>query len=161
MKATKKLGEDMQAVLVDMIELHIQGKQAHWNIVGANFRDLHLQLDEIVAAARQFSDEMAERMRALHVAPDGRSATVASTTTLEQFPAGEVDTAATVDMITERLEATVGTMRRVHDRVDEADPTTADLLHAFIERLEQLAWMVSAENRKPGGSRAVGPAAKH
>jgi starvation-inducible DNA-binding protein len=161
MKATKKLGEDMQAVLVDMIELHIQGKQAHWNIVGANFRDLHLQLDEIVAAARQFSDEMAERMRALHVAPDGRSATVASTTTLEQFPVGEVDTAATVDMITERLEATVGTMRRVHDRVDEADPTTADLLHAFIERLEQLAWMVSAENRKPGGSRAVGPAAKH
>lgn len=161
MKATKKLGEDMQAVLVDMIELHIQGKQAHWNIVGANFRDLHLQLDEIVAAARHFSDEMAERMRALHVAPDGRSATVASTTTLEQFPVGEVDTAATVDMITERLEATVGTMRRVHDRVDEADPTTADLLHAFIERLEQLAWMVSAENRKPGGSRAVGPAAKH
>lgn len=160
MKATKKLGEDMQAVLVDMIELHMQGKQAHWNIVGTNFRDLHLQLDEIVADARQFSDVMAERMRALHVAPDGRTATVTATTTLEPFPAGEVDTGATVDMITGRLEATVATMRRVHDRVDEADPTTADVLHAFIERLEQLAWMVSAENRKPGGSRAVGSSTK-
>ena len=156
MKATKRLGEDMQAVLVDMIELHVQGKQAHWNIVGDNFRDLHLQLDEIVADARLFSDRMAERMRALHVAPDGRSSTVASTTTLEPFPAGEVDTAPTVDMVTGRLDAVVATMRRVHDRVDEADPTTADVLHGFIERLEQLAWMVSAENRKPGQDRVVG-----
>jgi starvation-inducible DNA-binding protein len=38
-------------------------------------------------------------------------------------------------------------MRDVHDDVDEADPTSADLLHAIIERLEQYAWMVSAENR--------------
>jgi starvation-inducible DNA-binding protein len=155
MKATKKLSDDLQAVLVDMIDLHMQGKQAHWNIVGSNFRDLHLQLDEVVAAARQFSDDLAERMRALHVAPDGRTSTVSSTTTLEPFPAGEVDTADTVDMITARLEATVATMRRVHDRVDEADPTTADVLHGFIERLEQLAWMVSAENRKPGEDRAI------
>jgi starvation-inducible DNA-binding protein len=37
----------------------------------------------------------------------------------------------------------------VHDDVDEADPTSADLLHQIIDRLEQLAWMVSAENRRP------------
>jgi len=45
-------------------------------------------------------------------------------------------------------------MRDVHDEVDEEDPTTADLLHGFIERLEQLAWMVSAENRAPRTSLA-------
>jgi starvation-inducible DNA-binding protein len=37
----------------------------------------------------------------------------------------------------------------VHDDVDEEDPTSADILHAIIEKLEQFAWMVSAENRKP------------
>jgi len=37
----------------------------------------------------------------------------------------------------------------VHDQVDEEDPTTADILHGFIEKIEQYAWMVSAENRKP------------
>jgi starvation-inducible DNA-binding protein len=35
------------------------------------FRDLHLQLDEIVDAARQASDTIAERMRALNAVPDG------------------------------------------------------------------------------------------
>ncbi|MDO9396591.1 MAG: DNA starvation/stationary phase protection protein, partial [Herbiconiux sp.] len=41
-KAPAELTESMQRVLVDLIELHLQGKQAHWNVVGKNFRDLHL-----------------------------------------------------------------------------------------------------------------------
>lgn len=43
----------------------------------------------------------------------------------------------------------MGTVRDVHDAVDEEDPTSADLLHEVLEQLEQLAWMVSAENRRP------------
>ena len=136
--ASTTLAENMQKVLVDLVELHVQGKQAHWNVVGKNFRDLHLQLDEIIDAAREFSDEIAERMRALHAVPDGRSDTVASTPTLPAYPNGEIDTSQTVDLIT---------MRDVHDAVAEEDPTTADILHAIIAKLEQFAWMVSAENR--------------
>ncbi|KQQ03730.1 MULTISPECIES: Dps family protein [unclassified Rathayibacter] len=147
-KASKELLDSLQIVLVDLIELHVQGKQAHWNVVGKNFRDLHLQLDEIIEAAREFSDDVAERMRALHGIPDGRSDTVAATTTLPEYPHGEIDTAETVDLVTIRLENTAATMREVHDSVDEEDPTSADLLHAIIQSLEQYAWMVSAENRR-------------
>ncbi|CAN5282810.1 DNA starvation/stationary phase protection protein [Frigoribacterium sp. UYMn621] len=149
MKATKQLSDNMQSVLVDLIELHIQGKQAHWNVVGTNFRDTHLILDEIIDAARGLSDEIAERMRALHALPDGRSETVSATTTLPKFPADQVDTSEVVSLMTERLDAAAETCRRVHDEVDEADPTTADILHKVIETLEQYAWMVSAESLKP------------
>lgn len=149
-RASKDFADRMQRVHVDLIDLHLQGKQAHWNVVGANFRDLHLQLDEIVAAARAFSDDVAERMRALWIVPDGRAAAVAEQSSLEPFPDGEVDTSETVALITARLHQTVSTLRDVHDPIDEEDPTTADLLHAVIARLEQLAWMVSAENRRAG-----------
>jgi len=147
--ASEQLTGALQEVLVDLIELHLQGKQAHWNVVGPNFRDLHRQLDEIVDAAREFSDDVAERLRALHATPDGRSGEVAKTTTLPEYPNGEVSTTETVDLIVTRLEAVVGTMRRVHDDVDDEDPTSADLLHAIIQSLEQFAWMVGAENRLP------------
>ena len=147
--ASRQLTENLQKVLVDLIELAGQGKQAHWNVVGRNFRDTHRILDEIIEATREFSDEVAERMRALHGIPDGRSDTVAATTTLPEFPAGEVSTSDTIDLITVRLENAVGTIREVHDEVDEEDPTSADILHAIIEKLEQYAWMVSAENRTP------------
>ncbi|MDQ1126448.1 MULTISPECIES: Dps family protein [Microbacterium] len=147
--ASKKLSDNLQAVLVDLLELAIQGKQAHWNVVGKNFRDTHLQLDEIIDAAREFSDTVAERMRALHAVPDGRSDTVAETTTLPEFPHGEVLTADVIDLVTERLEAVIGTCREVHDEVDDEDPTSADILHSILESLEQFAWMISAENRTP------------
>ncbi|MDK8172282.1 DNA starvation/stationary phase protection protein [Curtobacterium citreum] len=152
MHASDKAAANLQAVLVDLIDLHLQGKQAHWNILGTNFRDLHLQLDEIVDAARDFADDTAERMRALYTVPDGRASTVTATTHLTAFPEGEISTHDAIEQITLRLYQATRTMRDVHDEIDDEDPTTADLLHGFIARLEQLAWMVSAENRTPAAS---------
>src|SRR5436190_24314056 len=90
------LAGHLQRVLADLIELHLQGKQAHWNVVGTNFRDLHLQLDELVDFAREASDTVAERMRALDGLPDGRSDTVAASTSLPEFPAYEHSTTEVV-----------------------------------------------------------------
>jgi starvation-inducible DNA-binding protein len=41
--ASPAVAASSQAVLVDLIELHPQTKQAHWNVVGHHFRDLHPQ----------------------------------------------------------------------------------------------------------------------
>jgi starvation-inducible DNA-binding protein len=147
-QASEELSGSLQRVLVDLVELHLQGKQAHWNVVGTNFRDLHLQLDELVDFAREASDTIAERMRALDVVPDGRSDTVAAGTTLPQFPAYEHSTGEVVDLITARVYATVDTIRTVHDEVDAEDPSTADILHQLIDGLEKLAWLIKSENRK-------------
>src|SRR5271166_6304645 len=146
--APASLFQDLQTVLVDLIELHLQGKQAHWNLVGTNFRDLHLQLDDIVDIAREGADTIAERMRALDAVPDGRTDTVAATTSVPAAPAGLVGTTETVDIITDRIHATVDTVRAVHDEVDAADPSTADLLHGIITDLEKQAWMLKSENGK-------------
>ena len=133
-RASERLAAHLQQVLVDLTDLHLQGKQAHWNVVGKNFRDLHLALDEVVDAAREFSDVVAERMRAVYVTPDARAKTVAAHSTLTDFPADEVDTADTVDLVTAALYATAGTARRVHDEVDAEDPTSADILHGVIAK---------------------------
>lgn len=147
-QASSQLSEHLQLVLVDLIELHLQGKQAHWNVVGTNFRDLHLQLDELVDFAREASDTIAERMRALDAIPDGRSDTVAAGTSLAQFPAYEHGTGEVVELIAARTYATVDTMRTVHDAVDAEDPSTADILHQLIDGLEKIAWLIKSENRK-------------
>jgi starvation-inducible DNA-binding protein len=146
--APDSLAQNLQKVLVDLIELHLQGKQAHWNLVGTNFRDLHLQLDGIVDIAREAADTVAERMRALDAVPDGRTDTVAATTSVPAVPAGLVGTPDIVDIVTDRIYATVDTVRTVHDEVDATDPSTADLLHSIITDLEKQAWMLKSENGK-------------
>ncbi|MGC3022951.1 Dps family protein [Brevibacterium sp. FAM 24630] len=147
--APDALTKNLQSVLVDFIALSLIAKQAHWNIVGTNFRDLHLNLDEVTDIARSGSDEIAERMRALHGSPDGRPAVVAEQSGLPEFPNGEISTHDAIDHVVASLEATVATMRNCHDEVDSADPTTADIFHGYIAQLEQQAWFISAETRVP------------
>ncbi len=46
--ARDEAGHTLQLTLVELIALSLIGKQLHWNIAGPGFRDLHLQLDELV-----------------------------------------------------------------------------------------------------------------
>src|SRR3954447_21247662 len=39
---------ELQRMLVDLVDLALIGKQAHWNVEGAHFRSVHLFLDELV-----------------------------------------------------------------------------------------------------------------
>ena len=147
--ASDALSKNLQTVLVDFIALSLTAKQAHWNIVGTNFRDLHLNLDEVTDIARAGSDEIAERMRALHASPDGRPAVIAEQSALPEFPNGEISTHDAIDHMVKAIETTVASMRGCHDEVDSADPTTADIFHDYISQLEQQAWFISAETRVP------------
>ena len=88
--ASAALSDNLQRVLTDLIALELVGKQIHWNVVGPNFRDIHLNLDDVVDIAREGSDEVAERMRAINAVPDGRPATIAAATTVPAAPEGEI-----------------------------------------------------------------------
>lgn len=148
MKASDELAHGLQAILVDLIELSLEGKQAHWNIVGPNFRDLHLQLDEVVAAARLHADEVAERLRALHAVPDGRTSTIAKTTALTEPAEGLITTTDAVDAVVTALDTTCTTVRGVYAAVEKDDAATTDILNQILLQLEKLSWMVSAEKAK-------------
>ena len=145
--ASAALRDSFQRVLVNLIALELVGKQAHWNIVGPNFRDLHLNLDEVVGIARTGSDDVAERMRAVNATPDGRPATVAATVPVA--PEGEVLTTDAVAYIVSAIEAVVATLRDVHDIIDGEDPSSSGIIEDLTVQLEQQAWFLSSEIRKP------------
>ena len=42
------IGGELQATLLDLVNLTLIGKQLHWAVVGPLFRSLHLELDELV-----------------------------------------------------------------------------------------------------------------
>ena len=145
--ASPTLARDLQSVLVELLELQAQAKQAHWTLVGPHFRSIHLELDEVVDGVREYADTVAERMRALDAVPDGRTRTIANTTRLASFPEGEVSVERAVAVIAERIVAVVNIIRAVHDDVDDQDPTSADVLHTILESLEKHRWMLASQLR--------------
>ncbi|MER5519591.1 MULTISPECIES: DNA starvation/stationary phase protection protein [unclassified Streptomyces] len=144
--ALRVTGTALQETLVDLLGLSLIGKQAHWNIVGPRFRSIHLQLDEVVAAARTYSDTVAERAAALGVAPDGRPETIAAAFSLPGTKDGWLRDDEVVDLMVRTLEAAIGRLRERIAATDEADPVTQDLLISVTADLEKQRWMFAAEN---------------
>lgn len=145
--ARKVTGEALQGALVDLIDLSLLAKQAHWNLIGPRFRSVHLQLDEVVSIARRHTDLIAERASAVGVSPDGRSGTVASASGLPKLAAGWLHDDKVVDQIVSILHVVVGRLRDGIVATAQPDPVTQDLLIDVTAELEKQAWMFQAMGR--------------
>ena len=135
----------LQGALVDLIDLALQAKQAHWNLKGPNFRAVHLQLDEIIDQVRIGSDEVAERLATIGVAADGRASTVAEGTSLENFPDGEITVPQTISLISDRMAAVSKAMRERIDALGDIDPVSEDLLIGITAPIEKQLWMLQSQ----------------
>jgi starvation-inducible DNA-binding protein len=142
---TQKLASELQTVLVDLIDLSLQGKQAHWNVVGPHFRTLHLELDEVIEDARKWSDEIAERLRALGVAADGRASVIAKHSGLDSLPEGILADKEVLIRFTEQLATAAARVRAGIDRLDGVDKASEDILIEVVEGLEKHLWMFRSQ----------------
>ncbi len=135
----------LQATLVELIDLALQGKQAHWNVVGPSFTPVHEFLDVVVTDLRTWYDDVAERMAALGLAPDGRSTTIAATTPLAQVPSGFLHDRAVLEAFEERLGAVSAAIASRAAAIGDADLATQDLLIELIAGLDKHRWMFRAQ----------------
>lgn len=134
----------LQQTLVELIDLSLQGKHAHWNVVGPTFKPVHEFLDELVTEYRDWYDMVAERMTAIGVAPDGRVATLAATTPLPSLTGGPLPERITLSAFDERVSGVATSIRARADQVGETDLATQDLLIEILRGLEKQRWMIRA-----------------
>jgi starvation-inducible DNA-binding protein len=138
-------GNALQATLVDLVDLSLIAKQAHWNVVGSNFRSAHLQLDELVNTARQYVDEVAERANAIGISPNGKAKTVVESSGVPEYPDNWQSVESTVAAIVEILAALIARLRERIDETDKSDLVTQDLLIEITRALEEAHWMWQAQ----------------
>ncbi|MEU0795691.1 DNA starvation/stationary phase protection protein [Amycolatopsis sp. NPDC005961] len=138
-------GNALQATLVDLVDLSLIAKQAHWNVVGSNFRSAHLQLDELVATARQYVDEVAERANAIGISPNGKAKTVVESSGVPEYPDNWQSVESTVAAIVDILSALIERLRARIDETDKSDLVTQDLLIEITRALEEAHWMWQAQ----------------
>ncbi|WP_459549602.1 Dps family protein [Nocardia sp. X0981] len=144
-EAQRITGDALRATVVDLIDLSLIAKQAHWNVLGTNFRSVHLALDELVSAAREFTDAAAERATAIGVSPDGRAATVAKEAAGLEFPDGWQQDTDVISAIVQNLDTVIGRLRERIELTEKPDAVTQDLFIEIAGRLEQLHWMWQAQ----------------
>lgn len=144
-EAKRAVQERLQPMVVDLIDLALTAKQLHWNIVGPNFKAIHEQLDEVVDQYRTWSDDVAERLTSIGVAPDGRVQRVAGDSPADPAPEDWVGQDDVVAVITDRIEAVARATRQRLDGLGDVDLASEDLLIEILDGLEMQLWMWSAQ----------------
>ena len=137
--------EELQPLLIELTDLALTGKQAHWNVQGPHFLSRHEQLDTLVGDARSWSDDVAERIVAIGTPADARVATVAETTPLSAFPAGFVADDKVVGLVVDRLDAIIGRTRERIRALGDVDPVSQDLVIGISRGLEKHRWLWAAQ----------------
>jgi starvation-inducible DNA-binding protein len=146
------VGNQMQATLVELIDLSLFGKQLHWSVTGPLFKPLHEQLDELVDSWRELSDVVAERAVALGSYPDGQSAAVAAGSGLARVERGGLEDHVVVRELTGRVNDVADRVRERMNRMGDIDAASQDVLIEVLRELEKQLWMIRAQFGHVGAS---------
>ena len=141
----QEAGRELQATLVDLLDLALTGKQLHWSVVGPDFRSLHLQLDELVDSWHALADAVAERAVAIGAFPDGQAGTIAARTLSSPLEVGAIEDHAVVRELAHRIAEVSEIARTRMDRLGDLDAASQDVLVDVVRALEEQQWMVRAQ----------------
>ena len=144
-KARRKVGEGLNNVLADGLDLHSQIKVAHWNIKGPHFAALHPLFETFAVALAGFTDEVAERAVTLGGMAFGTSRHVAKHSRLDEYPQETTKDLDHVQLLAERFDIFLDSLREARALATKhEDDDTVDLLTSIIEAFEKNAWVLRA-----------------
>jgi starvation-inducible DNA-binding protein len=131
--------------LADNATLHSHTKQAHWNVKGTQFYELHLLFDRIAESIEGFTDEIAERITALGGTAFGTVQDAAQNTSFSPFPTETHDGRQYLMELRDRYAAYGDALRKASDECGElADPTSQDLLITITHPVDQALYFIEA-----------------
>ncbi|UUT35273.1 Dps family protein [Microbacterium elymi] len=131
-------------VALGLQALAVNGKQAHWNVRGANFIAIHELLDSVVTHAQGWADEAAERVVALGLPIDARLTTVAEKVAATEVGAGFTPWDDMVRSVIADMDLVIADLQAAIDGLDEIDLTSQDIVIGIKAGIEKDRWFLVA-----------------
>ena len=131
--------------LADTSDLYSQSKQAHWNVKGAQFFQLHELFDKLADQLQDFVDLVAERVTALGGTALGTVRMSAAASRLPDFPVDANGSMATVQTLAQRFaQLSKSTRSAIEAATAAGDADTADLFTEVSRELDKSLWFLEA-----------------
>ena len=141
----EKVNKILNQHLADSFDLMSQVKQAHWNVKGSDFWQLHKLFDEVAARAAEWVDEFAERVTALGGYATGTVRMAAASSSMPEFPTRITDSMDYVRAVADRLAAFTNSARAAIDQTDKlGDADTADLFTEISRCADKYLYFLEA-----------------
>jgi starvation-inducible DNA-binding protein len=144
-EARERLSELLVTASLELRDLELCAKVAHWNVRGVLFSALHPFFDGLAEHLDGWVDMTAERAVTLGGYARGRSQDVAEAAPIAPYPTDAVDGEAHVRALLARYERVAADLRHaIGDSERLGDPDTVDLFTEVSRGLEKDLWMLEA-----------------
>ena len=147
------LSDSTLSEMVDLLNTHLatsfdlysQTKQAHWNVKGIHFIELHKLFDELAEGVLEYVDMIAERATALGGDAIGTARAAAKNSKLDEFPLDRRDGKEMVKLLVDRY-AEFGNLAReaIDTSSDAGDEVTADLFTEIARGMDKKLYFLQA-----------------
>jgi starvation-inducible DNA-binding protein len=142
-KDRKHAAEGAARILASTYALYLKTQYYHWNVVGAEFYNLHLMFEQQYKELREAVDEIAERMRALGAISPGTFHEFIELKVIEEDAEVPRDWRAMVGNLDKGHERLAKECRDIiHEIPETGDEGTIDLLIQRLKVHEKTAWML-------------------
>jgi starvation-inducible DNA-binding protein len=143
---TKDVALLLNTLLADEYVLYTKTRNAHWNIQGQNFIELHKFFESQYNALDIIIDDVAERVRALGHFALGSLKDFIAVARLSEHNHNFTDHNHIIQTLLEDHEAVIRSLRREISVTGEehGDLGTADFLTGLMEQHEKMSWMLRA-----------------
>jgi starvation-inducible DNA-binding protein len=145
-----KVIQQLNTTLAASLDIWSQTKQAHWNVKGKDFYQLHLLFDDIAGVLYEHIDLIAERITALGGVAHGTARQSAKNSPLSEYPDTEkMSEDDHLNALADRLAAYAKHLREGISKCDELDDQDSNDLYVQISReVDKKLWFVEAHMQR-------------
>jgi starvation-inducible DNA-binding protein len=144
-KQREHINQLLNEQLADLFDLYSQAKQAHWNVKGQEFFQLHKLFDDLAEMLLKHLDDIAERITALGGIALGTVTMAANSSRLPEYTTDIVGSTASLRALSVRFGLAGKTVRAaIKSAEEEEDLGTVDLLSQVSLDLDKGLWFLEA-----------------
>ena len=134
----------LKIFLSDTYALMLKTHAFHWNVTGANFRDLHLLFEEQYRDLFEAADVIAERIRAKGDHPPGGIRTYAQMSSVDDPRLGFSAEDMLNILIADHEKLTDHAKKAITEATQVSDDATADILIGRVQQHEKQIWLMGS-----------------
>ncbi|AFZ55318.1 DNA starvation/stationary phase protection protein Dps [Cyanobacterium aponinum UTEX 3222] len=141
----EKVVQILNLTLATTLDLKTQTKQAHWNVKGNDFFQLHELFDEMAGELEEYVDMVAERVTALAGVALGTARVASQTSLLPEYPLEITAGLDHVSALADRYATYAAHVREAISKTDDlGDADTADLYTEISRTIDKRLWFLEA-----------------
>ncbi|MEO0377997.1 MAG: DNA starvation/stationary phase protection protein Dps [Cyanobacteria bacterium P01_A01_bin.17] len=145
MDVRQQVVDTLSLTLATSLDLKTQIKQAHWNVKGMDFYQLHNLFDELAGEIEGYVDMVAERITALGSVARGTARVAAAESLLSEYPLDAVAGSEHVQALADAYATYAHHVRDAIASTEEAgDADTADLYTEISRTADMRLWFLEA-----------------